>query len=665
MTVIASGAISAERPIHVPFAVAARFSSAIVRLLFVALMLLPVYGALRIDASLAARLAIAGLFCITLVRPEDGLLICAAFVPVAAAAGGVLGFPTSLREPFVLAFLAAWLLRGTVRAGAPVDSATRRLVVPALVFGGIGLASVLVQLSVQQAFAGYPWPFAGRVIAQLAGSYMLGDAYQGLAPGALLLESVGLFVATVTLCHRQPSLARRLLAMSVVGAAGAAALAVYRLAEIGLRDAAFLHAILVQPRNIRISLPFADVNAAGSYLSMMVFAAGGLAVAGRGRRWPWAVVTALIAVALWLTGSRMAWAAVVLSGVLAVAWVLPRSRRAQLMAVVLVAVCLVFVVVSSILPSGRGTPGEEISRGVVIRLALGRAGLQMTRAHPILGVGIGRFMPESARYLDPEFAREFYPRENAHNNFLQILAELGCVGLAAFLWFLAAVGRHISRSGRLREDLLLAGTASGILAFLLSCLAGHPLLVPEIALAFSLVLAVAAGLASARETGVPDCGPVAPDPAPARRRAFRGRWVLAAVVVCLAVSVPVRAHRLLETETDLRRAAIGFSDWTTDSSGVRYRSMTGRAQFYVPDSTCWLRFGVRVAPDDPGSTTEVDLRVDGNVADRGRASSHAWTQFKLVFYPRSKPGFKRIELRTTDGSNVRLLVGAPALSDCR
>jgi O-antigen ligase len=492
-----------------------------------------------------------------------------------------------------------------------------------------------------------------------------GGSYPGLAPGALLLEGVGVFAATVTLCRRQPSLARRVLAMSVVGAAGAAGLAMYRLAEIGLRNSAFLHTILLQPRNIRISLPFADVNAAGSYLAMMVFAAGALAVAGRGRRWTWGAVAALISAALWLTGSRTAWAAIVLSGTFAVAWILPRSKRGRLMATVLAAIALVFVVVSSILPSGRGTPGEEMSRGVVVRMALGRAALEMTRTHPILGVGIGRFMQESAKYLDPAFAQEYYPRENAHNNFLQILAELGCVGLAAFLWFLAAVGRHINRSGRLREDLLLAGTASGILAFLISCLAGHPLLVPEIALAFSLVFGAAAGLASERDAGMPGSAVVAPGATPPRKRTVRGRWLLAAVVVCLAVSVPVRAHRLLETETDLREASVGFSDWATDSGGVKYRSMTGKAQFYVPDSTCWLRFGIRLAPDDPRSSTDVELRVDGNVADRQHASRHEWTELKVVFYPRSKPGFRRIELRTTAASGTRLLVGAPALSDCR
>jgi hypothetical protein len=122
---------------------------------------------------------------------------------------------------------------------------------------------------------------------------------------------------------------------------------------------------------------------------------------------------------------------------------------------------------------------------------------------------------------------------------------------------------------------------------------------------------------------------------------------------------------MLDRETDLRQAAIGFSGWNTDPDGARYRSMSGRAQFYVPADTCSLRFGYRVAPGDKRPIADVELRVDGTVADRVRASRHAWREVGLVFHAGARPGFRRIELRTVTAPDVELLVGAAQLSDCR
>ena len=87
-----------------------------------------------------------------------------------------------------------------------------------------------------------------------------------------------------------------------------------------------------------------------------------------------------------------------------------------------------------------------------------------------------------------------FRRENAHNNFLQIAAELGAVGIAAFLALLAACagsacgGRCAARDG---PDPLLAGAGAGAGAFVLTCLAGHPLLTSETAYPFWIVLALA------------------------------------------------------------------------------------------------------------------------------------------------------------------------------
>ena len=74
------------------------------------------------------------------------------------------------------------------------------------------------------------------------------------------------------------------------------------------------------------------------------------------------------------------------------------------------------------------------------RLALSKAALQMTKGAPAFGVGIGRYYELSGEFA-PQVFREMSTgttRENAHNNFLQVLAEEGIAGLLALLLALGA-----------------------------------------------------------------------------------------------------------------------------------------------------------------------------------------------------------------------------------
>jgi O-antigen ligase len=81
----------------------------------------------------------------------------------------------------------------------------------------------------------------------------------------------------------------------------------------------------------------------------------------------------------------------------------------------------------------------------------------------MFGIGVHQFYAASARALDPDFTSlSGYARENAHNNFLQVLTEQGVVGLAAMLWWLGLLGAGVwsvrKRDGPLRErDALFLG----------------------------------------------------------------------------------------------------------------------------------------------------------------------------------------------------------------
>ena len=99
-----------------------------------------------------------------------------------------------------------------------------------------------------------------------------------------------------------------------------------------------------------------------------------------------------------------------------------------------------------------------------------------------------------------------YPRgENAHNNFVQIVAELGLVGGGAIAAVLG-VPLLMSWKALARPDSPpeLTGFAGGAAAFLVTCLLGHPLLLPLCLWLFLLVLGTMAGISS---RAMPPAGP--------------------------------------------------------------------------------------------------------------------------------------------------------------
>jgi O-antigen ligase len=73
------------------------------------------------------------------------------------------------------------------------------------------------------------------------------------------------------------------------------------------------------------------------------------------------------------------------------------------------------------------------------RLGIYKANLDIVRDHPVFGLGFGRYQRAARPYYDrhPDADR----RSHAHNNFLQIAAEAGLVGLAAFTLLFATMLR--------------------------------------------------------------------------------------------------------------------------------------------------------------------------------------------------------------------------------
>jgi len=104
---------------------------------------------------------------------------------------------------------------------------------------------------------------------------------------------------------------------------------------------------------------------------------------------------------------------------------------------------------------------KELSGGV--RTAIDRDGLRMFARRPVLGWGLGVFPDVYPRY------RSFYTNffiNQAHNDYLQLLVEMGALGFATVMWFLVQLYRHALRKvGNWSEDI----NGATALAALLGC----------------------------------------------------------------------------------------------------------------------------------------------------------------------------------------------------
>ncbi len=86
----------------------------------------------------------------------------------------------------------------------------------------------------------------------------------------------------------------------------------------------------------------------------------------------------------------------------------------------------------------RGVPVSTDNFAIVERLAHWQAALSMAQAHPWLGVGLGNYDVAYAAHGVPSWPRSL---GHAHNDYLNVLAETGLVGLTAYLagWMLNVV----------------------------------------------------------------------------------------------------------------------------------------------------------------------------------------------------------------------------------
>ena len=560
-------------------------------------------------------------------RPAGALVAVVALIPIASWTGrhwnGSIAWPETIAVAFLAGYAAHQALERHVEpADAPVYAIHGMIAVIAgslaveLMFlqatlGGEGLRHVLTQLVSRDYFIG-------------DGGFQNGDAAMRLVEGLLLAH------AGATLARSSSPLGPRLVRALVAGAGVAGVLTLWRVWLGALRADEPVLAFLRFLATIRFNAHYGDVNAAGSYYVMAVLPALALALT----KFRWALAAAVLVLSLSLTGSRAAFIAGPVA--LAIVWFRARQsttildpargrlwlRRAA--GTVLVLVC------AAMLYAGIARNVTPVALALDFRREFTLTALRMFASRPLFGVGVGAYREHAAEFSSARL-RAAFQNENAHNNFLQILAEAGAVGFAAFAVLMVVATR---RADRLLSTSVPAGTTAfvgGLLAFVLTCLAGHPFIIDEPALTFWLLLGAAAGWGTARRWT--DTAAV--------------RWIAFVLVLVVAVSIPTRARQEFGA-ANLEHLGIGLSSWQADADGIRYRTAGASSTVFVPADAQVISVPLRAIP--PGSSLEVQLFLDGRQANAVRVSSEMWRAIAVPMpQHRDGPRFRALELKIVNG----------------
>lgn len=193
---------------------------------------------------------------------------------------------------------------------------------------------------------------------------------------------------------------------------------------------------------------------------------------------PWIVCSAALAAGLFVSWSRGAWLGFGAAGLVMLLF-LPRRRWLGIGMVVLCVTGLSLSIITGVLPDAlvarfsefaqdlagfedaRGQPISDANYAVLERLAHWQAALGMAGDHPWLGVGFGNY-----EVAYPRYALVNWPNAlgHAHNYYLNLLAEVGMIGLAAYvsMWLLI-LSMTLRLLRRLdRPDGLMRGAALGL-----------------------------------------------------------------------------------------------------------------------------------------------------------------------------------------------------------
>lgn len=253
------------------------------------------------------------------------------------------------------------------------------------------------------------------------------------------------------------------------------------------------------------------LSMAGFITGLIVFNKGG------GRFWMSVCCLPLVVLPLWalaLTASEGAWIAIFISVIIFSLILLRRYRSAVVIVLILIALVILAVRAEGF--------SNVLWDSMEVRLEYWRAGLKIWSCRPLLGFGQGSFAHAYARLRGPVSEEG----RMAHSIYLRLAAEMGAVGLAAFvcLWVISLF--DIGAKARRGNPLCFAVSLS-VCAFLLHGAVGVGLSVPATTLTLWTLAGIAVG--------------ASPSPSSVRRlpHAFAGICGIIILAVVIFWIVPV------------------------------------------------------------------------------------------------------------------------------
>lgn len=621
-----------------PFTVTAGWIALILPL---AVVLLSV--ALSPASNWTARAALAAFCILAITRPADAMLVTTALVGFGIILSHLAGVPTlRVTEVLVVVSLAGCFVQAA-RRGTPLRHAlTASSSVPVALFALAVLASTIVWLRVSQAQTVDATAYVRTLLRFLSRNYFFEGGDLLVVSAGAILEGLGLYVAVAALCRADVTFFERGQRMLALGGAGLAAMSVVRLAEILLRNPNVVEALRATYAGLRISPQIPDYIAAGSYFALCWLVALGLAIASPRRRLWWVAAGVPLLAGLYLTGSRSVIAAALGGLIVFVVAVVRRGNVPVRGVIAFAAVAVVVMVVSFQWMIGHDVAGETARLSLTVRVELMRTGLRIIATRPLFGVGLDRFFLLAGTLASPELEFLWHGRKNPHNDFLRVGAELGLVGLALFVWILAAAGRRIWQAIRRIGDARLAGLAGGLAAFLITSLVSTPLMLREVSYAFWIALGLAVGHAAGAQPPPELAEAAASGPATRWSRASWLRWPIGWLIgVLLLLSIPFRASQEL-ANVNLTRVSAGLSGWETDPAGTAFR-WSGPQVTLLVDRRARLVTIALCGALPSGVSQQVEVRVDGRPANRIMAGSE-WQQLRMPLPEDSSTGTRRIDL---------------------
>ena len=572
------------------------------------------------------------IFAATLWQPRWGLALTVALAPAGALLAAA---PTRATELFAWALLAGWLLRLWQPLSGP--RWPRWVTIPAALYCGALVASWL-SVTVAGAAGVPPLTLPQFLLQSIPRDHLIFSSPEAQTWTLLhSLTGIGVFMAAIGMTREDPR-TLRVLVWTIAGSMAILAAATFADVVRGWAEADYGGWFLLRyVRGERFSLHLADLNAAGSLYVLAAVTAVTYAVLRHDRRLRWTALALAIVPAIWLTGSRSAYVATVGGlAILAAArsrWQLTRAQRLAGASLLLVTVLLAAVMVDP-----QSDAEGSAQRALNLRSQFSETSARMFVSSPVYGVGIGRYFERSAEFMTPEL-RGIYGNENAHNYFAQQFAELGPVGGLLFMWLVAAVvSQGWNRVRQPGSGAALAGLFAGTSGYLLTCVAGHPLLVPEAALPFWAAFGAVGGASSRHTTAstVP-----------------RVIGVAACAILASGVGLAALTYgRVTATPADF-----GFHGFEDAPDGTRFRWMTRHAVTYIPEGPGFLRLRLR-APSPPARRPLVlETSIAGRVVDRRDVPAGQWVSYDVASRGTASIPFRRVDFRVNQVRTEEVRLG--------